>query len=141
MFFSLLLFIVTLSSPVWAQQKGWEKEWNETLSAAKKEGKVVVADSPDPAMREISAKFKERFGITVEHIFATSQLAARLNSEQQAGVYTVDVFMGESRLLPLFYTGQNVESRQACANPSGGRRWRQMEDGKLGLPIPRKGMP
>jgi hypothetical protein len=30
----------------------------ETLAAAKKEGKVVVANSPDPAMRDISASAK-----------------------------------------------------------------------------------
>ncbi|HWP58115.1 MAG TPA: extracellular solute-binding protein [Candidatus Acidoferrales bacterium] len=73
----------------------WEKEWKETLAKAKQEGKVVVATSPDPIMREISARFKERFGIAVEHLAGrSSQLASRLRSERQAGVYTVDVFMG-----------------------------------------------
>lgn len=90
-----VLLLVFWAVPVSAQEKGWEKQWDETLAAARKEGKVVVATSPDPVMREVSAKFKARFGITVEHLAArSSQLAARLSSERQAGVYTVDVFMG-----------------------------------------------
>lgn len=90
-----ILLLLFLTVPSWAQEKGWEKQWNETLVAARKEGKVVVATSPDPVMREISAKFKARFGITVEHLAGrSSQLAARLRSERQAGVHTVDVFMG-----------------------------------------------
>ena len=91
-----LCLLLALATPsAWAQEKGREKEWNETLAAAKKEGKVVVANSPDPVMREIVAKFKARFGISLEHITGrASQLAARLNSERQAGVHTIDVFMG-----------------------------------------------
>lgn len=89
----LLLTLVTPSA--WGQEKGWEKEWNETLAAAKKEGKVVVANSPDPVMREIVARFKARFGITVEHLAGrATELAARLRAERHAGVYTVDVFLG-----------------------------------------------
>ncbi|MGH9429409.1 MAG: ABC transporter substrate-binding protein, partial [Terriglobia bacterium] len=89
----LLLTLVTPSA--WGQDKGWEKEWNETLAAAKKEGKVVVANSPDPVMREIVARFKARFGITVEHLAGrATELAARLRAERHAGVYTVDVFLG-----------------------------------------------
>lgn len=89
------LLLVLLIVPAWAQEAGWEKQWNETLLAAKKEGKVVVATSPDPVMREISARFKVRFGITVEHLAGRSgQLASRLISERQAGVHTVDVFLG-----------------------------------------------
>jgi len=90
-----ILLLVFLTLPAWAQDSGWEKEWQETLAAAKKEGKVVVANSPDPVMREISARFKARFGITVEHIAARAgQLAARLSSERQAGLHTVDLFLG-----------------------------------------------
>jgi iron(III) transport system substrate-binding protein len=95
MLFAAVIVVVTLvSQPAWAQQRGWEKEWNDALAAAKKEGKVVVANSPDPAMRDISARFKARFGITVEHLAAgSSQIAGRLRSERQAGVNTVDVVL------------------------------------------------
>jgi iron(III) transport system substrate-binding protein len=91
-FFALLAVWV---APAHAQQRGGQKEWNDTIAAAKKEGKVVVATSPDPAMREIAAKFKARFGITLEHLAGSSgQLASRLETERQAGINSVDVFLG-----------------------------------------------
>ena len=93
--FIISVTILVLALPAWAQPKGREKEWTEVLAAGRKEGKVVVVTSPDPVMREIAAKFKERFGIAVEHVAGrSSEIAARLRSERQAGVYTVDVFMG-----------------------------------------------
>jgi|SoiMetStandDraft_2_1073263.scaffolds.fasta_scaffold01988_2 iron(III) transport system substrate-binding protein len=94
MFLAALIILVLFVHPAWAQQKGWETEWNETLAAAKKEGKVVVANSPDPAMRDIFARFQARFGITGEHLSAgASRIAGRLRSELQAGINTVDVVM------------------------------------------------
>jgi iron(III) transport system substrate-binding protein len=89
------LCFLLMSAPAYAQPKTWEKEWGEALEGAKKEGKLVVATSADPVMREIAAKFKSRFGITVEHLAgSSSQLAARLSTERQAGINSVDVFLG-----------------------------------------------
>jgi iron(III) transport system substrate-binding protein len=94
MAFTVAIFLVVLLGQVYAQQKGWEKEWNEAMAGGKKEGKVVVATSPDPVMREIAAKFKARFGITLEHLAgSSSQLAARLETERLAGINSVDVFL------------------------------------------------
>jgi ABC-type Fe3+ transport system substrate-binding protein len=93
-----LLVIGYLISPAWAQDSNWETEWNRILTLARKEGKVVVSGPPNPAARvEIPAKFKERFGITVEYLGGgSSSLASRLKLEQQAGLSTIDVFMGGS---------------------------------------------
>ena len=33
-----MFLLLLLATTAFAQQKGWEKEWNETLAAAKKEG-------------------------------------------------------------------------------------------------------
>ena len=89
------LCFLLMSAPAYAQQKTWEKEWGEALEGTKKEGKLVVATSADPVMREIAAKFKSRYGITVEHLAgSSSQLAARLSTERQAGINSVDVFLG-----------------------------------------------
>jgi iron(III) transport system substrate-binding protein len=87
---------VCFALPAWAQDANWEKEWNRVLTLAKKEGRVVVSGPPIPAARiEIPAKFKERFGITVEYVGGgSSSLAARLKLEQQAGLSTIDVFLG-----------------------------------------------
>lgn len=91
-----LLLAVCFVLPAWAQDANWENEWNRILTLAKKEGRVVVSGPPNPSARtEIPAKFKERFGITVEYVGGgSSSLASRLKLEQQAGVFTVDVFMG-----------------------------------------------
>ncbi len=90
-----LLFTFAPVSLARAQQS-WEKKWKETLTAAKKEGKVVVATNPSTEMRlGIGSKFKERYGFPVEFIAGrTSQTAARLRTERRAGVYTVDVAIG-----------------------------------------------
>jgi len=89
----LVLFFWPLS--LWAQEK-WEKEWNQTVAAAKKEGRVVVSGPPDsPVRQNVPAKFTARFGIPVEYIgVRPSEVVARMKTERQASLYTVDVFLG-----------------------------------------------
>lgn len=95
MAFAVMIILLMAFGVSHAQEKGWEKEWNDAMAGAKKEGRVVVATSPDPVMREIAAKFKARFGVTLEHLAgSSSQLAARLESERQAGINSVDIFLG-----------------------------------------------
>src|SRR5688572_14510110 len=91
----LVLFLILFTSQAFAQSKDWEADWKQTLAGAKKEGRVVVVGSPDPVMRrDVIPKFTARFGIPVEFVSGRSgEIAARLRTEQQAGVYAVDVFM------------------------------------------------
>lgn len=92
---SVLLLSLLLAAPVLAQTKAGDKEWQEVVNAAKKEGKVVVAGSPDPVMRnEILPKFKERFGFAIEFLAGrSSEITARVKTERGAGIYGVDVFL------------------------------------------------
>jgi iron(III) transport system substrate-binding protein len=92
--FALLVCLVLWSSSATAQSKV-EKEWQDLVAAAKKEGRVVVAGSPDPVMRnEILPKFKERFGFPIEFIAGRSSVVtARVKTERAAGIYSVDVFL------------------------------------------------
>src|SRR5215470_2823430 len=87
----LLLWCV----PAGAQTKNSEREWQETLASAKKEGKVVVVGSPDPVMRnEVIPKFTSRYGIPVEFIAGrSSQTVARVQTERAAGIYNVDLYL------------------------------------------------
>jgi iron(III) transport system substrate-binding protein len=74
--------------------------------AAKKEGKVVVAGPPDPAVRqEVPARFKARFGIPVEYVAGGrgGEDARRLKIERQAGIYTIDVYLGGASTTAVFY--------------------------------------
>lgn len=93
--FTACLLFSPANGAVWAQSKGWEREWNEILAAAKKEGRVVVAGSPDPVMRnDILPKFMSRFGIPVEFIAGrSSQIVARVGTERAAGIYSIDLYL------------------------------------------------
>jgi len=90
-----LLLLLAFTSGAQAQFADWQKTWDETVAAAKKEGKVVVVGSPDPVMRnEIIPKFTARYGIPLEFIAgSSSQLAGRIQTERSSGIYAVDVFM------------------------------------------------
>ncbi|MGN6732656.1 MAG: ABC transporter substrate-binding protein [Candidatus Binatia bacterium] len=93
--FVILLMALLSSAPVLAQNRASEKEWNTIIEGAKKEGKVVVAGSPDPVMRnEIIPKFKERYGIPIEFIAGrSSEISARIKTERGSGLYSVDVYL------------------------------------------------
>jgi len=90
---SVFLLSLLLIAPGLAQEKGWEQKWDQWVSAAKKEGKVVFAAAPDPLMRKhIPEKFTARFGINVEYLAGRSnEMTARLRTERQSGVFSVDV--------------------------------------------------
>jgi hypothetical protein len=81
--------------PLLAQASDWKKTWDETLAAARTEGKVVVVGSPDPVFRnEIIPKFKTKFGIEIEAIYGSSgPLAERARMERASGIRYLDVFM------------------------------------------------
>lgn len=90
-----LLLILLWGAPSAAQSTAGEKEWNAVVEAAKKEGKVVVAGSPDPVMRnEIIPKFKERYGVAVEFLAGrSSEISARVKTERASGIYSVDLYL------------------------------------------------
>lgn len=70
--------------------------WDDLVAAAKKEGKVVVSGPPTPETRaKLPAAFKDKFGIELEYLGGnSSQLAARIGSERNAGQYTIDASVG-----------------------------------------------
>src|SRR6266576_946856 len=48
-------------------QQTWQSEWEKTIAAAKKEGKVVVGLPPSAELRkELEPAFKTRFGFEME---------------------------------------------------------------------------
>jgi iron(III) transport system substrate-binding protein len=110
-----LLFLTTLAPGVThAQSADWQKTWNETLAAAKKEGRVVVAAPPDTQVRQLlPAAFEARYGIRMDYISGRgTDQATKLRRERSAGIYTVDavvagnqtmfsVLLGEKMLAPL----------------------------------------
>jgi iron(III) transport system permease protein len=139
--FVILLMALLWSAPILAQSRTSEKEWNTIIEGAKKEGKVVVAGSPDPVMRnEIIPKFKERYGIPIEFIAGrSSEISARIKTERGSGIYSVDVYLsgpdttattlyGEKMIdpvkplliMPEVADGHEVETRENLVRGSRG---------------------
>ena len=86
----------------------WRVEWESTLAAAKKEGKVVVGIPPSAELRkQMETAFKSRFGFEVELFSATGpKIASRIVSESKAGVRYFDAFIfGSCTGLPLIGSG------------------------------------
>ena len=88
-----LLFLILMAPDIGlAQPAGWQKTWNETLAAAGKEGKVVVAGPPDTQVRQaLPAAFEARYGICMEYLSARgTDQANKLRREKEAGIFSVD---------------------------------------------------
>jgi iron(III) transport system substrate-binding protein len=108
---ALLIFMVAAPSGM-AQTQDWQQTWDETVVAAKEEGRVVVVGSPDPVMRnEIIPQFTARFGIPIEFIAGRSgQIAGRVRTERYAGIYAVDVFMsGATTTINVLYAEKMID--------------------------------
>jgi iron(III) transport system substrate-binding protein len=89
-----------------AQSADWQKTWDETLAAARKEGKVVVAAPPDAEVRQaLPAAFEARYGIRMEYISGRgTDQANKLRRERSAGTYTVDaVVAGNQTMFSVLY--------------------------------------
>lgn len=76
----------------------WEKEWDELVAAARKEGQVIYdITRSNSGAKEAIPDFKRAFpGIEIEQTTSTSAspFAEQVRREQQAGVYSWDVFIG-----------------------------------------------
>jgi len=110
--FVVVLLLVFLTMPAWAEDKDWQKEWNQILQGAKKEGRVVVTGAANPELRQrLPVAFKKRFGIPVEYISArTSRLAVKLRTERRVGHYTIDVFFsGMSTAARILYPEKMID--------------------------------
>jgi iron(III) transport system substrate-binding protein len=95
-----------------AQTADWQKTWDETLAAAKKEGKVVVVGSPHPEMRNaIIPAFTARFGIAVDFIAGKSgENVERVRIERSSGIFAVDAFMvGSSTSINVLYADKMID--------------------------------
>jgi iron(III) transport system substrate-binding protein len=89
-------------------QQSWQTEWDKTVAAAKKEGKVVVGLPPSAELRkELEPAFKARFGFEIEIFSATGpQIANRIVTEGKAGVHYFDSFIfGSCTGVPLIKSG------------------------------------
>jgi len=101
-FFLFFLFILCSplapsSSTLAQSEPAWKQRWDKAITAAKKEGKVVVFGPAGELIRNaLTVEFNKAFpGITLEYVGgrATEQ-ATRMKAERDGGVFSVDVFIG-----------------------------------------------
>lgn len=131
----LTLALVLCASCASAQTSGaapdWKKQWDQLVIEAKKEGKVVIIAPPDPQVRQaIPAGFKARYGIDVEYLGGrSSETSARLRTERQAGVYTVDVALsGIQTMATIFYREKMLDPiKPVLIHPevTDGSKWKK----------------
>ena len=105
---TLVFFL--LYHPVYgAQEKAaWQAEFDKTVAAAKKEGKVVVAIPPSSELRtQLETAFKTKFGVEIELVPAPGpRNASRIASEYKAGVRYFDaLIVGTGTAIPLVHDG------------------------------------
>src|SRR5713226_10302638 len=95
-FFLLVVFGITSSA--WGQggKQAWQAEWEKTVEAAKKEGKVVASIPPSPELRKgIEEAFTKRFGIVLEPVLARGGSSIRrIVDESKAGIRYFDLHIG-----------------------------------------------
>ena len=132
--FALLIFVTLLPVSAVAQNAGWKQSWEETLAAAKEEGKVVVSGPPSQELRKVlPAAFKARYGITMEYLGGRStESAARMRAERQAGIHSIDVvFAGIQSMALTFHREKMLQPlKPALQLPEvvDGKKWKK---GKL----------
>ena len=109
-------------------QQSWQAEWDKTVAAAKKEGKVVVGLPPSAELRkELEPAFKARFGFEMEIFSATGpQIANRVVTEGKAGVRYFDSFIfGSCTGVPLIKSGMfdQIESYMILPEVKEPKNW------------------
>lgn len=98
--FGITFVALILSTGAGAQPKptAWQVEWDKTLEAARKEGKVTISIPASADMRkQVEENFKKRHGIEVEVFTARGSTAVRrMADEFKAGVRYFDLHIGGS---------------------------------------------
>ncbi len=89
---SISLLVISSPTQTLGQSGNWEKEWEMTIQAAKKEGKLVFhsGNSKEPYFHEFQKRFPE---IKIVRMLTRGGSAAhqRLMAERRARVYVADI--------------------------------------------------
>lgn len=89
---------------------GWEAEWEKTLQAAKKEGRLVIyaTEGSDVIFREFEKKYPE---IKVTSVIGRgSQIAQKVMGERRAEKFLADLYLGGSgTAYSVFYEGKVLD--------------------------------
>src|ERR1035437_1474205 len=76
------------TTPIVQSKPSWQDEWDKTLAAAKKEGKVSILASVPIIRDSLAGAFKEKYGIDVESFVGTvNEIGAKVGAERRAEIY------------------------------------------------------
>jgi ABC-type Fe3+ transport system substrate-binding protein len=103
-------------------------EWNKTLEAARKEGKIVIAIPPANELRkEMEPLLKQKFGLEAELVSAPGpRNASRIASERKAGVNYFDaLIVGTGTAVGLAHDGmlEPIESFLILPEVKDAKEW------------------
>jgi iron(III) transport system substrate-binding protein len=101
---ALALVFVAIHRPEAAELRpGWNAEWEKTLEAAKKEGRVVLyaSEGREIVFREFQKKYPEIKVVTV--LGRGNQIAQRVMGERRAGKHLADIYISGSGTAYDFY--------------------------------------
>jgi iron(III) transport system substrate-binding protein len=91
----IFAFAWSLASSVFAagETSDWRARWQQTVSAAKKEGQLSIYGGEEITHPEIIGEFRKKFpDIRVVTVNGHSEVIQRIVAERRAGKYLVDLF-------------------------------------------------
>jgi ABC-type Fe3+ transport system substrate-binding protein len=111
-------------------EEGWQKKWDGWVTAAKKEGAVVVAASPSLQTRlEMEPAFLKQFGVRLTYLaLGGAEATARVETESVAGRLSIDVLLsGNTELYNLLPAGrlESVKDKLILPDASDPAKWRE----------------
>lgn len=105
-----IAFLFTLANAAFAAQADWKKEWDETLAAAKKEGRLVLYGSAD--YEQLFGEFQKKYPeIKVTGVFGRgADVAKRILTERRAEKFLADVYVnGQGTGYNVLYKAKTVD--------------------------------
>src|SRR5256885_6362016 len=126
----VFIFAMVLSNiqPALAAEVRRPAEWDKTLEAAKKEGKIVIAIPPaNELRRDMETVLKQKFGLEAELVSAPGpRNASRIASERKAGVSYFDaLIVGTGTAVGLAHDGmlEPIESFLILSEVKDPKEW------------------
>lgn len=96
--FSVFFFVFSAWNPLKAAEvrPGWQVEWEKTVEAGKKEGRLMIYVFPGGSMRPIEAGVFQKKFPEIKVIAVAGNPVPRILAERRAGKYLADMAIGGS---------------------------------------------
>lgn len=97
-FFLAVIQLICLLPQDAAAGPSWKEKWESTVTAAKKEGRVMIYGQVGPELRiALTEAIKKDLGIDMDLVPGKgNEVATRFTAEMQAGLHSCDILLGGS---------------------------------------------